>query len=185
MRCMERLFRRAELPLRMSEGFHPKPRMSFPLALAVGIEGADEIMELELTGSHSAEELLRRLSPHVPPGLTTKSAEVMPPGAKKARVKSVSYQVPVPPQYRTDLTERIDGILAAASWEIPRSGRRPPVDLRPLLSELTLCDGVLRMRLRITGQAGVRPREVMQALELADLETRGVHLTRNVVEIQS
>ena len=45
MRCLERLFRRAGLALSFSEGFHPKPRMTFPLALAVGIEGVDEVME--------------------------------------------------------------------------------------------------------------------------------------------
>ena len=48
MRCLERLFRRAGLALSFSEGFHPKPRMTFPLALAVGIEGVDEVMEVEL-----------------------------------------------------------------------------------------------------------------------------------------
>ena len=37
MRCCERWFRRAGVALRRSEGFHPKPRMSFPSALAVGI----------------------------------------------------------------------------------------------------------------------------------------------------
>ena len=36
MRAWERLFRRAGVALSMSEGFHPKPRMSFPSALAVG-----------------------------------------------------------------------------------------------------------------------------------------------------
>ena len=66
MRCLERVFRRAGLPLAMSQGFHPKPRMTFPLALAVGIEGIDEVMELELAESYTAEEVLGRLSPHAP-----------------------------------------------------------------------------------------------------------------------
>ena len=48
MRCLERVFRRAGLALGFSQGFHPKPRMTFPLALAVGIEGLDEVMEVEL-----------------------------------------------------------------------------------------------------------------------------------------
>ena len=39
MRTWERLFRRAGVPLGMTEGFHPKPRMNFPSALAVGIAG--------------------------------------------------------------------------------------------------------------------------------------------------
>ncbi len=48
MRCLERVFRRAQLALGFSQGFHPKPRMTFPSALAVGIEGLDEVMEVEL-----------------------------------------------------------------------------------------------------------------------------------------
>jgi hypothetical protein len=60
MRCFERLFRRAGLRLRFSEGFHPKPRMTFPLALAVGIEGTDEVMELELAETGKGE------CPHLP-----------------------------------------------------------------------------------------------------------------------
>src|SRR5687768_9350816 len=77
LRTLERLFRRAELPLGMSEGFHPKPRMSFPSALAVGIAGADEVMELELSQERTAEELLAVLTPHLPPGLAINSLEVM------------------------------------------------------------------------------------------------------------
>jgi len=184
MRCMERLFRRAELPLKMSEGFHPKPRMTFPSALAVGIEGIDEIMELELAKSHAAEELLGRLSPHVPPGLAIRSVDVLPPGAAKARVRSVCYQVPVPPRCREGLAEKIDRLLAVSSYEIQRPNRATPLDLRPLLSELTLRDGVLRMRLQVTGQGDARPRDVLRALDLTDLETRGVHLTRSTVEIR-
>ena len=61
VRSLERLFRRAGLALGMSQGFHPKPKMSFPSALAVGIEGLDEVMELELAEPQSAEELLSRL----------------------------------------------------------------------------------------------------------------------------
>ena len=68
MRCFERLFRRAGLALSMSQGFHPKPQMTFPLALAVGIEGRDEVMEIELTESPPAEELLAQLRPQSPAG---------------------------------------------------------------------------------------------------------------------
>ncbi len=69
MRCLERLMRRAGLALGFSQGFHPKPRMTFPLALAVGIEGVEEVMEVELAESYTAEELLRRLAPQAPAGL--------------------------------------------------------------------------------------------------------------------
>jgi radical SAM-linked protein len=44
MRVWERLFRRAGVALSMTEGFHPKPRINFPSALAVGIAGMDELL---------------------------------------------------------------------------------------------------------------------------------------------
>lgn len=183
MRCLERLFRRAHLALGMSQGFHPKPRMTFPLALAVGIEGIDEVMELELSEPITSEELLERLTAQAPPGLVFRSVEVLPDGASKAEVCSASYDAPIPPQARAGLTERIDRLLAAASWPITRPRHPDPIDLRPLLMELSLCDGTLAMRLRIGRQGSVGPREVLAALGLGDLEQQGVHLRRSAVEV--
>ncbi|OHB66913.1 MAG: hypothetical protein A2V70_08740 [Planctomycetes bacterium RBG_13_63_9] len=184
MRGMERLFRRAGLPLAMSQGFHPKPRMTFPLALALGIEGSDELMEVELAGPCNSEKLLDQLTSHALPGLTFKSAEVLPPDAKKARVRSVCYQVPIPPHRRDGLCERIHRLMASSSYPIQRPQRSTSVDLRADLGELTLEEGVLTMRLRTGSQGGVRPREVLETLGLGDLELQGVHLRRTAVEIQ-
>ncbi|HEX3724775.1 MAG TPA: TIGR03936 family radical SAM-associated protein, partial [Pirellulales bacterium] len=39
LRAWERLLRRTGLELRMSAGFHPRPKINFPSALAVGIAG--------------------------------------------------------------------------------------------------------------------------------------------------
>lgn len=185
MRCFERLFRRAGLPLGMSQGFHPKPRMTFPLPLAVGIEGAEEVMELELAELLSAEDVLARLESQAPRGLTPKAVEILPPEAKKARVRSASYQAPIPPPLEDGLGERIDRLLAQSSATITRAHGRSPIDMRPMLEELLFRDGVLSMRLRIEQEGGVGPRDVLAALELKDLESHGVHLTRTAVELSS
>lgn len=183
MRCLERIFRRAGLVLSFSEGFHPKPRMTFPLALAVGIEGVEEVMEFELAESCTAEELLRRLTPQAPAGLLFRSIEVLPEGSKKAHVQSASYEAPIPAPCQAGLRERIAHLLAAASWPIQRASGRAPIDLRPLVIELALRGGVLGMRLRVQSQGSVGPRDVLAALGLADLEHQGVHLRRTAVEV--
>jgi radical SAM-linked protein len=183
MRCFERLFRRAGLALSFSEGFHPKPRMTFPLALAVGIEGLDEVMELELAESISGEELLRRIVPQAPTGLVFRGAEVLPEGGKKASVQSVSYEAPIPAPDRAGLAERIERLLSASSYTIERARGRAAIDVRPLLAELTLAEGVLRMRLHVDSRGSVGPREIMSALNLADIERRGSRLCRTAVEI--
>lgn len=183
VRAMERMFRRAGLPLAMSEGFHPKPRMSFPSALAVGIEGLDEVMELELTESPTAEELLRRLAPHAVPGLDITSIEVLPPGVKKAQLRGSTYQVPVPASRRAETAGRAEGLLASPSYPIRRPHRDTPIDLRSTLEDLSLDGDVLRMRLAASRQGSAGPRDVLAAVGLDDLETAGCHLTRTAVEL--
>ena len=185
MRCLERTFRRARLPLSFSEGFHPKPRMAFPAPLALGIEGLDEIMELELSETYTAAELLARLEPHTPPGLAFRSAAILPEGCKKARPRSVCYQMPVPPPHGDGLPRRIERLLDGSSCPIRREGDRGPIDPRPLLAELTFQNGMFSMRLLIGGRENVRPREMLAALELDGLEQAGVRLTRTAVEIDS
>ena len=61
--AIERLFRRIGLKLSMSGGFHPRPRISFPLSLALGIRGlaaatsAAAVIEFVLLGVALARRL--------------------------------------------------------------------------------------------------------------------------------
>lgn len=48
MRLFERAAVRAQLPLRWSGGFNPRPRLSLPLPRPVGVAGEDELLVLEL-----------------------------------------------------------------------------------------------------------------------------------------
>ena len=60
VRVFERIFRRAGLKLSMSEGFHPKARMSFPSALALGIAGQDEVMDVELAENEATQVIAQK-----------------------------------------------------------------------------------------------------------------------------
>ena len=185
MRCVERLFRRAGLALGMSEGFHPKPRMTFPLPLAVGIEGLDEVMEIELTDTPQAEPLRRLLSSQAPAGLAFRTVELLADGQRKAPPRSASYRVTIPTPFRTGLDERIGRLWAASSWPCQRPRRETVIDLRADLVAISLREGVLEMRLRSGPESRAGPRDVLAALELADVEREGVVLTRSDVEIDS
>jgi len=184
MRAFERLCRRARLPLRFSEGFHPRPRMSFPLPLALGMAGTDEIVEIELSEAVAAHDLCKRLSAQSPPGLEIRSAERLAEGQPKARVRHVRYEVPLPERTPPGLPERIQRLLAACDWPVSRPGQRGSIDLRPLVEELALQGNRLTMRLRIDPSGSVSAREVAAELGLPELEHQGVHFTRTAVEIE-
>ena len=51
------------------------------------------------------------------------------------------------------------------------------------MDRLELCDGQLRLTLRASRAASARPREVLEALGLADLESSGRYLTRTAVQL--
>src|SRR5262245_28820306 len=68
MRCLERMLRRARVPMATSQGFNPRPKMTFVLALGLGIEALREVVDLELTDPWPTPELLARLRACAPPG---------------------------------------------------------------------------------------------------------------------
>lgn len=183
LRTMERLLRRAGLRLSMSEGFHPKPRMNFPSPLAVGITGLNEICEVELAEAVSAGEFLQAVRSQAPSGLEFTQAEVVAPGTAKARVVRVRLTFPVPPHREPALRTQIPVFLAADSFRVARAEGEEPLELRPLVENLRLSDGLLEMVLRVTPERGIRPREVLAALALTDLEAEGSSLTRTAVEL--
>jgi radical SAM-linked protein len=185
MRLWERLFRRASVPLGMTEGFHPKPRMNFPSALAVGIAGDNELLEVELSEAWSAERLSQAIAEQAPPGLQIRRVEVVPEGQKKAQVARVVFAMDVPEARRPAAAARIAGFLAESTHPIEREGRSAPLDLRPLVEDMSLVEGALTMQLRVDREGSARPREVLAAVGLDDLELEGYHLTRTQVEIAS
>lgn len=183
VRTLERWFRRAGLELSMTEGFHPKPRMSFPSALAVGVAGLDEVMELELAAERSADDVRQALAPWTPPGLEITAAEVLATGTPKVRVRRATYEFPVPPDRRDAARRAIAIFLAADAHLVRREQRAAPVDLRPMLDEIALVDDTLRFRVWVAPEGTARPREVLAAVGLEDLEQEGLYLTRTHVEI--
>lgn len=185
MRLMTRLFRRAGLKLSLSEGFHPKPRIHFPAALAVGVAAAGEVVELELAEEMTAQQTLMSVRRFGPEGLAFLSAEAPPPGSAKAELTRARYQVDVPTTRQVGLTERIAWYLQQASYPICRKGRNRPIDIRPFVEDLALVNGQLTMTLKATRQGSARPREVLDALQLVGLERDGCVMTRTEVELRS
>ena len=115
----------------MSEGFHPKPRMSFPSALGLGIAGRNEVMELELADDYSDAELLDRLSNATVPGLRFLRVEHVPQGVKKAQLRSSTYEMEIPPTRVRQAETQASELIAAESFPVerPRGGKTvDPVD---------------------------------------------------------
>jgi radical SAM-linked protein len=185
MRCLERMARRAELPLAVSQGFNPRPKIAFTLALALGIEGHHEVVELELAEPMEPPEVLRRLVAVSPPGLDWIDAEDPGPG-RPAQAGAVRYALAIP----ADRLEEARAALAAflASEHVPYTRHRPDktvaIDLRPFVLEAEIAaDATFRFRLKMSPSGSARPEELIEALGLRDLSARGAILARTEVEL--
>ncbi|HTU25699.1 MAG TPA: TIGR03936 family radical SAM-associated protein [Pirellulales bacterium] len=183
-RAVERLFRRAAIDVRQSEGFHPKPRFMFPSALALGISGLDEVFEVDLLEACDPANLVARLAAGAPPGLSILAAEIVPPGSKKAQASRLTYELSLPAERVAAVSEAVDRVNAAESLLSQRAGRETAVDLRSTLEALSVHEGVLRMTLRAIRTAQARPRDILEVLQLSDLE-HSADLVRTHVELET
>jgi len=182
-RLWERTLRRAGLRLAHSQGFHPKPKMSFPLALAVGIPSEDEVMEIELAEPCSPDQLEAQLVAHAPAGLQIKQIELLPPGAPKAQVRAVHYQIAVPPDRQPQLAEWIARWTTCPEELLGSLGGEPPSVLRALES-IRLEGDRLQFTLRRLPDGVPNARDLLAQLQLADLEAQGAVLIRTQVELE-
>jgi radical SAM-linked protein len=191
MRFWERAFRRAHLPLAMSQGFHPHPRISVAAPLPVGITSEGELMDAHLDEAVATEEALRRLRSQLTPGFEVLSAEPVPDdqASLQALVRFSEYVVDVETNLPAAEIERmVRRVLAKAElpWELTRDGEVRHYDLRSQIADLGLVNtgsgvATISMRLQTDGKASGRPEQVVRALGFEEPPLR-IHRTRLVLE---
>ncbi len=91
MRCMQRAFRRADVPIWFTEGFNPHAYLMFPLALSLGYESGCECMDFRIDGEMSMGEAMTRLNRVLPPDLQIKA--VAQPVRKHTDITFAEYAI--------------------------------------------------------------------------------------------
>lgn len=77
MRLFTRAMRRAEFPLKMTEGFSPRVKLSFKRALKLGIESDNEEASVVLIEFVAPDEFSRRLQEQLPEGIVIQEAVII------------------------------------------------------------------------------------------------------------
>jgi radical SAM family uncharacterized protein/radical SAM-linked protein len=169
VRAIERACRRAGIPLAFSGGFSPKPKITFALSLPAGVEGSNELMDLELSESLSAVEVLERINRHLPEGLLFLRAWKVPVegGALNGRVRYMTYRALLPEHLEDlgDLVSRFEKMESLPILRV-RKGKEKTVDLKHYLVSIRAEDDQsLLFTLALKGDEGsARPAEVLQTL---------------------
>ena len=183
MRLWERALRRAEVPLLHSQGYNPRPKISFAAPLAVGITGHREMLDVMLERPLAPLDFATAVNRQLPVGVTLVEVQevyvTLP--ALQTQVQGAEYLATVAvSEDPRQLEARITSLLG--SDQLPRLRRGREYDLRPLLEEVWLETQevghyVLGMRLRAGEQGTGRPDEVLHELGLAD-QVKSITRTR-------
>ena len=75
MRLFMRAFRRADLPLKITQGFNPHPKLSIKRALKLGLESENEEASVILQEKVEPGDFKDRLQRQLPEGIEIRYAE--------------------------------------------------------------------------------------------------------------
>ena len=193
-RAFERAFRVEQLPLAFTQGFAPRPKVSFGLALSVGHESDAEYLDVQLAEEVPLDSLARGVSDALPEGIDVTGAAALSDRAPALQesVTAVAYRVTVtgPDDARVDADDvrvAVDEALARPALPVTRTrkGHQVTEDLRSIVRTMAVTDAddlgpVLDLELS-TQPRGTRPAEVLAVVD-GDLVDRRVLRTKQLIE---
>ena len=162
-----RALRRAQVPLRYSQGFHPKPKVAFSDPLPVGMESEAEMMRVEVHRKMTPETVVSLLQTRLPDGLDIiKGSQI---SSKKAAFQNnrqvVSYRIqsstPLDSTYIDEFYKQPERVVERKSAK----GRVQQLDLKKAVVAMTLeHSDALLIELNRTAGPGVRPTDILKHL---------------------
>ena len=173
-RAFERAFRIEALPLAFTQGFSPRPKVSFGLALGVGHESVAEYLDVELASELDADALPERLSDALPEGIDVTGACRLADRARSLQeaVTAVELDLAIGGVVESALDRVIAHVLASDRLpiETTRKGEHVTEDLRPAIRRLEHTGGdqgnrVVHVELT-TRPHSVRPADLLRALRM-------------------
>lgn len=169
-RVWERGLRRASIRVAYSEGFSPRPKLSFGLALSTGYESLGEYLDIDLHPDADVDpvELPTLVSPHLPDGMDAQVSIPLDAGTEslQSAVTSSSWRIEVPGVELPDLDSAVARALAAdeLSIVVTRKGTDTTIDARPAILALATAGATLEAELA-TQPRSLRPAELLRALD--------------------
>lgn len=169
-RLWERTLRRSALPLRYSQGYHPRARLNLASALPLGFTSDEELLDFWMDEPYTVEQIETRLKAAVPPGLTIQSVQMVDLGedALQVQMKASEYEVTFYDRQAPEvLSHKVDQLLSQD--EIQHTRRKKTYDLRPLVLDLEIIShssGECGLFMRLLAEPGAtgRPDNVLDEL---------------------
>jgi radical SAM-linked protein len=165
-RMWERALRRLELPVAYTEGFNPRPKLSFGLALSTGHESVAEYLDVALREEVDLGPLPTRLSEQLPVGVDVTAVAPLQPGTPSLQedVLSCTWSIEVRDLDPSDADDLVTAALAADELVLTRTRKGKDVtdDLRPAVLAVRTV-GPTPVGTELEAELAVHPRSVRPA----------------------
>lgn len=173
MRAVERVAARAQLPVRSTQGFNPRPIFSLALPRPVAVATRADLLVLTLDEPVEPDDLTARLNAAAPLGMHFDQPRPMQ-GKACPQPQRIHYELSLDQERLAAVAARISELRATDAWTVlrktsvkhGRGWRETPIDLKPLVGRLELVDATLLMTLQPAGALWPRPGEVLELLGL-------------------
>lgn len=172
MRYFQKVMRKAQVPIRYSEGFSPHQIMSFASPLGVGLTSRGEYVDIEVLHTDSSGEMVRRINEVLVDGMEVLNYRVLPDNAANAMsiVAAADYTVRFregeEPENWETFAGQLDKWLSQDSILIRKQTKKgeKEVDIRPLIYRLEAgSDHTVHMQIACGSASNLKPEVVLRA----------------------
>jgi radical SAM-linked protein len=161
-----RAIRRAGLPVRYSQGFHPMPKISFEDPLPIGMQSMVEKMYVTLAGHVGCQDVTTLLNRELPEGLEIKNCVMAGKRKKQGAKTSERYRIQlIEGRFDQACLDRFKLLSEFPYFKVNKKGKRKVFDLKETVDEIKI-NGPRQLVLKIRKKAGktLRPSEILSEL---------------------
>lgn len=161
LRAIGRAMRRANLPIKYSEGFNPHPCLSFAQPLGVGITGENEWFEAEFTAP--CDDIPARLTAVMPRGIRILDA-ISVSKNRFALLARADYLITPTNMPKAECLQAFLSQPEIVVEKKTKSGTKP-TDIRPMIFDIKCMENGIFLRVAAGSSVNLKPQTVMEALE--------------------
>ena len=174
-----RAFRRAEIDLVYSSGYHPMPKVSFAAALPVGTESLNEIVNVQIKNVQNTSLIINRLNEELPSGIRVFSIEEIPLGESPPKIKESYFHVQVNGFFSKEAIDRFLMLKSCFAVKKQRKGEKV-VDIRAQVKSLhLLSNGKLELVVRHGKGSELKPTDIIKKIfQLTDSQIEGIRIVK-------
>jgi radical SAM family uncharacterized protein/radical SAM-linked protein len=161
-----RSIRRAKIPVKFSEGYHPKPKVSFEDPLPIGLEGRNEALYVRVPGHVKPRDLIKGLNVHLPEGLDVHDCQLVSEKFASQTPAMASYTVTI----KNGIFDKkeLECFVNSEKFVFTRTnrkGRMKKIDLKEVVLDIDRVEThTLKMTLKTEPGKTVRPFEVVERI---------------------